>query len=121
MPHEERAREAPEQAAIPPPLSRRAALGGFDHADHVDDPGDVAEVVEVDQVDDAPDRPVREREHVASFDRRWCMSDPEIAAVGPLQSELDAHRHAASMPATSRRRNDPIVSYLGKDANSTFV
>ena len=97
------------------------ALGGFDHAEHVDHAGDVAEVAEVDQVDHAPNRPVREREHVASLDRWWCMSDPEIAAVGHLQSELDTYLHAASMPATPREGSDPIVSYLVRSAHPTFV
>ena len=49
------------------------------------------------------------------------MSDPEIAAVGALQSELDAYLHAASMPATPGEGSDPIVSYLVKTANPTFV
>ena len=49
------------------------------------------------------------------------MSYPEIAAVGALQSELDAHVHAASMPSTPGGENDPIVSYLGKTASPTFV
>ena len=96
-------------------------LGGLDHAEHVDHAGDVAELVEVDQVDHAPDRPVCEREHVASHD--WCrrMSDPEIAAVRALQSELDAHLHAASMPSTPAERSDPIVSYLANTVSTTFV
>ena len=96
-------------------------LGGLDHAEHVDHAGGVAEPVEVDQVDHAPDRTVCEREHIASHDRCRRMSDPEIAAVGALQSELDAHLHAASMPSTQAERSDPIVSYLAKTVSTTFV
>jgi hypothetical protein len=95
-------------------------LGGLDHAKHVDHAGDVAELTEVDQVDHAPDRPVCEREHIASLDRSWRMGDPEVAAVGALQSELDPYRHAASMPATHREGTDPIVSYLALIASRTF-
>ena len=96
-------------------------LARFDHAEHVDHAGGVVVVLEVDQVDHAPDRPVRERKHIASCDRCRRMSYPEIAAVGALQSDLDSHVHATSMPSAPAERDDPIMSYPGKTASTTFV